>query len=158
MPAHPPARPPQACFLLGRGVQVSAPRCSLCGKHIDLPGKEGETYILAAPLGGAKKKSSSDDGAWLFFGSKVLVAEVGADLTRRVEDSVATFGDKVLVVMAQMGGENRKPLLFCQQCAPGLLAKVNQPSRRHYGWDWLAELKPRHRRGLARLLRYLPSW
>ncbi len=151
------SRRPSECFLLGKGYRLQSPRCSLCARELDLPDRNSETFLLAAPMANAKPSIPVNGAStWLFFGTKVLVAAVSKRLAPMLDASVAFFGEKVLVAMARIHGADRGPLVFCRDCGASVLEKVNPPSRDFYGWDWLADLKPRKEPPLARLRRLLP--
>ncbi len=128
------------CFLLGRGLELTLPRCGACGKDLDLPDPAGEAFLLAAPM---SDLAENGDRNWLFYGTKVLVAVVSARLAPLLNASVAMFGEKVLVAMARNRAGGRQAIVLCGNCAANVLARVNPPNRQHYVWDWLAEFKPR---------------
>ncbi len=136
---------------------MQTPRCAVCAREFDLPDRDSESFLLAAPMANAKA-SAPVNGAntWLFFGTKVLVAAVSTRLAPMLDASVAFFGEKVLVAMARIRGRDRGPVVFCRNCGALVLSKVNPPSRDSYGWDWLADLKPRKEPALARIRRLLP--
>lgn len=150
------SRRPPVCFLIGKGYRVQTPRCALCARELDLPDRNSETFLLAAPMANAKPSAPANGSStWLFFGTKVLVAAVSTRLAPMLDASVALFGEKVLVAIARIRGE-RAPIVFCRNCGRSILEKVNPPSADRYGWDWLADLKPRKEPPLARLRRLLP--
>ncbi len=150
------SRRPSVCFLIGKGYRVQTPRCALCARELDLPDRNSETFLLAAPMANAKLSAPANGSStWLFFGTKVLVAAVSTRLAPMLDASVALFGEKVLVAIARIHGE-RAPIVFCRNCGASILEKVNPASADRYGWDWLADLKPRKEPPLARLRRLLP--
>jgi len=151
------SRRPPVCYLIGKGYRVQTPHCALCAKELDLPDRKSETFMLAAPMANAKPSAPANGSStWLFFGTKVLVAAVSTRLAPLLEASVALFGEKVLVAIARMHGGERAPIVFCRSCGATILEKVNPASADRYGWDWLADLKPRKEPPLARLRRLLP--
>jgi len=136
---------------------LQTPRCVVCARELDLPDRDSESFLLAAPMANANVPARVNGAStWLFFGTKVLVAAVSTRLAPMLETSVAFFGEKVLVAMVRTRGGDRAPVVLCRNCGAIVLTKVNPPSRDYYGWDWLADLKPRKEPPLARIRRLLP--
>ncbi len=146
-----------APLLLGKGLQVGAPRCECCGRGFAPPREHGERFTLTVPIAEPQTTSPDASGSWLFLGNRVMIAAVGPHTAALLEHSAAFVGDKVLVVMARNGPRGRRPLMFCAACGDNLRARVKPENEPFYTWDWLADLRPRWRVSLwlHRLARHI---
>jgi hypothetical protein len=133
-----------ACFLLAGGIRVVEPRCAACGRELEMPRAHGDKFGLAVPILEPKTNSlHAGDGTWLFFGAKVLVADVNPQFAALLDRASAVIGEKVLVATPRSGDEHHRLFLFCARCGAQVLSKLNRDNERFYAWDWLAELEPR---------------
>jgi len=133
-------------FLLGKGFRARAPRCTLCGREMGSPRRQGEKFKLGGPVAGPKI-GVRHAATRLFLGTSVLVTRVNPHLVARLADATSFLGDKVLVATPPRWGQRKdRPYLFCVRCGWIVLARVSGETRRCYSWDWLAETG---RRGLV---------
>jgi hypothetical protein len=108
-----------------------------------MPRAHGEKFGLSVPILEPKAgQPLRNDGTWLFFGTKVLVADVNPRLAALLDRAAAVVGEKVLIASPRQEGAHPM-LLFCESCGSRVLSKLNRDQERFYTWDWLADLEPR---------------
>ena len=119
---------------------MGAPQCTLCGRPLKLPRREGRRFELGVTAGASGRPAN---GRRLYLGARILVTGVNQHLVPLLGRSTNFLGEKVLVATPPYAGRKRVRYLFCLACGLSVLAKVSGESGSRYGWDWLAEMEPR---------------
>ncbi len=136
--------------LLGEGTRVSLPTCCCCGRVFPDPRRNRKKFRFQRRLiqTGAGLPSPYRRET-VCVGTEVPAATVASKWPSLVGGSTIFVGEKVLIATIAAPDGKWRRYMMCETCGENVLAKTGAMNP-YYVWDWLAEIRPRWFRRLAR--------